>query len=111
MLARLDRLQDHPRTESGGGGQQDDVDVRILQHPLVAVEAAVDLRVLEGHLALVLGAKRLPQGGALGRVEIRRGHHLHVLIDRQRVVDGPGAPAAAAHDPELELARLGGHGP
>ena len=106
VFAGRDRLADIGGAEAGRCGQQHDIDVRIVEHPLVAVQAAMHVGVGERHLVFVGCRQGLAERGTLRHVEIGGRHELHSRVDRQRVIDRAGTTAATAHDPQPQLSRF-----
>ena len=106
MLAGLDRGPEIDRPEARRGGDQHDIDVRVVEHPLVAIQPVVHRAIIEGDLPRMGLLHRLPHRRALRGIEIGRRHEFHALVDRERVVDRPASPAAAAHDGEPQFPHL-----
>ncbi len=106
MLAGGHRVEHIPRAEAGRGSHDHHVDFRVVKNPAVGVEALVDLGVGQLHLAFVGALHRLPHLVSLGGVEVSRCHQLDVVVNGERVVDGPRPTATTADDRQPQFAGL-----
>jgi len=111
VLARLDGGLEHHRPEAGRGGEDHHVDARV-DHLLVGVEPGEAAVVGDVELALgvLVALEAVPGGLEVVGEEVAEGVDDDPLVARHRVGGGPGPPAAAADQADLErLAPRGVH--